>query len=315
MHPAYSVIFFTTSSGAGYGLLALLGILAPLELVPQNRWFAVASLGFALTLISAGLIASTFHLGHPERAWRSFSQWRSSWLSREGVVALVTYLPAGIFGLGWIIFGSPVGFFAWIGAAAAVMAAITVYCTGMIYASLKPVHQWHNTRVTPVYLLLALSSGAVWLNALILMWGWPARDVSLLALLALAAGAWAKLRYWRFIDTTHAPSTPETATGLLGRGKVRLLDPPHTEENFLQQEMGFRIARKHAGRLRRIALGLGFGLPLVLVFLTLVTGGVLAAAAALLAALSAMLGVLIERWLFFAEAKHTVTLYYGATEA
>ena len=315
MHPAFSVIFFTTSSGAGYGMLALLGVLAPLELVPAGRWFAATSLGFALALISAGLIASTFHLGHPERAWRSISQWRSSWLSREGIAALVTYIPAGVFALGWIIVGSPAGPLAWIGVASAVMAAITLYCTAMIYAALRPVHQWHNSHVTPVYLLLALSSGAVWLNALVLMWGQPVRDVGLLALLALATAAWAKWRYWRFIDTTRAPSTPETATGLVGRGKVRLLDPPHTEENFLQQEMGFRIARKHARKLRRIALGLGFGLPVVLVVLTLVTAGVVAAVVALLAALSSMLGILIERWLFFAEAKHTVMLYYGATGA
>jgi DMSO reductase anchor subunit len=80
MHPAFSVIFFTTASGAGYGLLALLGILAPLGLVPADAGFGALALGLALVLITAGLLASSLHLGHPERAWRAFSQWRSSWL-------------------------------------------------------------------------------------------------------------------------------------------------------------------------------------------------------------------------------------------
>ena len=32
-------------------------------------------------------------------------------------------------------------------------------------------------------------------------------------------------------------------------------------------------------------------------------------------ALAASAGVLVERWLFFAEARHTVMLYYGAEAA
>src|SRR5690606_16348531 len=80
VHPAASVILFTTTSGAGYGLLALLGLLGPAGLVPQGRWFGFAGLGLALALVTAGLLASTFHLGRPERAWRAVSQWRSSWL-------------------------------------------------------------------------------------------------------------------------------------------------------------------------------------------------------------------------------------------
>ena len=101
MHPAISVIFFTAASGAGYGLLALLGIAVPGGLLPADPWFGVAALGLALALVSAGLLSSTFHLGHPERAWRAVSQWRSSWLSREGVAALATYIPTGLFGIGW----------------------------------------------------------------------------------------------------------------------------------------------------------------------------------------------------------------------
>src|SRR6267142_2766206 len=126
MHPAFSVIFFTTASGAGYGLLALVGVLAPLGLVPSDGRFGAAALGFAFVLITAGLLSSTLHLGHPERAWRAFSQWRSSWLSREGVASVLTYAPAVVLGFGWIVLGRRDGLYAWAGIAAAVMAAVTV---------------------------------------------------------------------------------------------------------------------------------------------------------------------------------------------
>jgi DMSO reductase anchor subunit len=315
MHPALSVILFTTASGAGYGLLALCGVLAPFGVLPEGPWFAVVALGLALALVTTGLLSSTVHLGHPERAWRAVSQWRSSWLSREGVAAILTYVPAGIFGLGWVFLGRTDGLFAVCGFLAAAMAVVTVYCTGMIYASLKPIHQWHNDHVVPVYLALALMTGALWLNALLQLWSQPNAGVAILALLAVALATWLKERYWRFIDTTAARSTPETAIGLLGRGKVRALDRPHTEQNYLLREMGFAIARKHAEKLRRIALILGFAAPLLLTLAAALVGGPVGKLASVLAVLSVMAGVLAERWLFFAEARHTVTLYYGASAA
>src|SRR5258705_3560661 len=85
MHPAYSVIFFTTASGAGYGLLFWVGLLAPLGLLPASPAFGFTALALALALITAGLLSSAAHLGRPERAWRAVSQWRSSLLSRDGV--------------------------------------------------------------------------------------------------------------------------------------------------------------------------------------------------------------------------------------
>jgi sulfite dehydrogenase (quinone) subunit SoeC len=315
MHPAFSVIFFTTASGAGYGLLALIGIGAPFGLLPADRGFGIMTLALALGLITLGLLSSSAHLGRPERAWRAFSQWRTSWLSREGVLSLATYVPSAFFALGWLFFGRLDGLYVLAAAAMVVLAIVTVYCTAMIYASLKPIHAWRNTWVPRVYLILALMSGALWLNALVLLWGASAPWLTVVALLAIALGAWLKERYWTFIDTTYGPATAESATGLGARGSVSFLDGPHTEANYLLREMGYRIARKHSIKLRRIALALGFALPLVLTLLSAVIAGPLAAFAALFAALSAMLGILVERWLFFAEAKHTVTLYYGASAA
>jgi sulfite dehydrogenase (quinone) subunit SoeC len=314
MHPALSVIIFTTASGAGYGLLALIGLLLPFGVLPSYGWFGFAALGLALALITGGLLSSTAHLGHRERAWRAISQWRSSWLSREGVAALATYIPAGLLGIGWVFLGRIDGLFAVCGLLAAVMAVVTIYCTAMIYASLKPIHQWHNAHVVPNYLALALMTGALWLNAL-LMWSRPSTLTTILAALAIGLAVWLKERYWRFIDTTSQRSTPESATGLFGRGKVRVLERPHTGENYLLREMGFVIARKHALKLRRLSLAFGFALPLALTLLAALIPAPLAGIAATAAALLAMAGVLIERWLFFAEARHTVTLYYGVAAA
>jgi DMSO reductase anchor subunit len=310
MHPAFSVIFFTTASGAGYGLLGLLGVMAPLGLLPSDPWFGAIAIGLALILVTAGLLASTAHLGHPERAWRAILQWRSSWLSREGLAALATYIPALLFALLWLIEQRAHDSAAYAGIASALMAVVTVWCTAMIYASLKPIHQWNNALVVPGYLLLALMTGALLLCALIAFWGFESGFAGLIAAAAIVAAALIKWRYWRFIDTTRAASTVASATGL--KGRVRFLDGPHTEDSYLQKEMGYKIARKHAVKLRRIALVAGFALPFLLSLVAFFWTGPLAMVAAIGAAALALAGVLIERWLFFAEAKHTVTLYYGA---
>ncbi|MGH6947691.1 MAG: dimethyl sulfoxide reductase anchor subunit family protein, partial [Kiloniellales bacterium] len=159
MHPAPSIILFSTSSGAGYGLLFLLGLAAPLGLIPAGRWLGFSALALALGAVTFGLLASTFHLGHPERTWRAVSQWRSSWLSREGVVALITYVPALIFAAGWVLLERNGGWFAPFGLLAAIGAAATVWCTAMIYASLKTVREWREPLVPPLYFAFALMSG------------------------------------------------------------------------------------------------------------------------------------------------------------
>jgi len=312
VHPSFSVIFFTASSGAGYGLLALLGVLVPLGIVPQDTLFAVVALGLALGAITAGLVSSTFHLGHPERAMRAFSQWRSSWLSREGVASVATYVPAGLFAIAWVFFG---GVSAVLGALVTLGAIVTVVCTAMIYRSLKPIQRWHNSWVMPNYLALALMTGALWLAWLLRLFGAGVASVDWLAILAIVLAAALKLGYWRFIDTTSSASTAESATGLGALGKVRLFEAPHTSENYLLKEMGFQIARKHAAKLRRIAFLLAFTLPFLLSLVPLLAGGWPAMFATLIAAPLATLGVLVERWLFFAEAKHAVTLYYGTARA
>jgi DMSO reductase anchor subunit len=259
--------------------------------------------------VTFGLLSSTFHLGHPERAWMAVREWRSSWLAREGVAALATYVPAGLFAIGWVFLGTTAGIWAVFGLLAALGAVVTVGCTAMIYASIRAIPRWHDALVPPVYLVLGLMTAAFALDAVLRVFGEARPAVGILAIAAAIVGAGLKLLYWRRIDGAAPVATAASATGLAGT--VRLLEAPHTSPNYLQQEMGYRVARKHAARLRALALALGFLAPGVLALLALLAGGWLAAGFAVIAALLAYLGVLIERWLFFAEAQHAVTLYYG----
>lgn len=313
MHPAFSIIFFTTASGAGYGIVAAAGLLALFGLLPEDPWLGGAAIVVAAALIAAGLVSSVFHLGRPERAWRALSQWRSSWLSREGVAAILSFGPILLFAALWV-FGGPKAWLAVAGLLAIAAAAVTVGCTAMIYASLKPIRRWHNRLVLPNYLALSLMTGALWLAALARLLGHEVTLLAALTPLFIAAGWLLKEAYWRFADLHPMAATIESATGLGRHGKVRAFEAPHTEENYLLKEMGFRIGRKHAEKLRLIARVLGFGAPLVLALLALLSSGAASAMTLLIAAISASVGILVERWLFFAEAKHTVALYYGYGE-
>jgi DMSO reductase anchor subunit len=315
MHPAFSVIFFTTASGAGYGLLALLGAGSFFGFLPAHKMLMIVSALTALALVTGGLLSSTFHLGHPERAWRALSQWRSSWLSREGVLALLTYLPASLLLLEWLGVMEGGALTAYSGLAVAALAFTTVYTTAMIYASLRSIHSWCNKWVPVNYLLFALSSGCVLLNAFLAWFGALSETLLIVTIAAVSVSAAAKVAYWRFIDTSSSKSTIGTALGVATNSSIKLTQVPHTETNYLQQEMGFAIARKHARKLRRLVIIMAFVLPLLLAATAIAIAGKFAAVCCTLAVPIVAVGIVIERWLFFAEAKHSVTLYYGAANA
>lgn len=308
MKPATSVLLLTTLTGFAYGLLAWLGVYAALGLLPDTRWFGIGAIALALLLASLGLASSTLHLGRKERAWRAFSQWRSSWLSREGVAAVLTYPIAIAFAAAVYRDGTGIAV-RLLGAAAAAAALITVYCTSMIYASLKPIRQWHNAHTAPDYLVYATFSGAVLLALLHeTVLGTPGA-VSAVAAAAAAIALIAKRAYWRHIDAQTPLATLASAIGLPKGTVVKPLDAPHFTENYVLREMGFTIARRHAMKLRRISLVVGFAAPLLLSLLASFSLLPLAATAAAL--VCAALGLFTERWLFFAEATHVSALYYG----
>lgn len=306
MKPALSVIFFTVLSGAGYGLWCLLGLALAAGTYPATDNVLVP-LAFGFVLVTVGLLASTSHLGRPERAWRALTQWRSSWLSREGIAALVTYLP--MLAVGWCAYTGDTGPAIRIaGAVLALCALATVWCTANIYRSLKTIRAWRTPLVLPLYLASALLSGGLWLwSWLVFAAGnlftiWP--SVLLMALAALAALA--KARYWRALDYLPANSAGH-ATGLEFRGSVRAFEGPATEESYLTREMAFVLARKHSRALRLIAGELAFALPILALALAhLLAAGWLVP----LAALVCIAGLFVERWLFFAEASHAVAAYF-----
>lgn len=318
MHPALSVIFFTTLSGAGYGLLIWSALAA------LFRWTGAGSLLIgvllALVLVTIGLFSSMAHLGKPLRAWRAFSQWRTSWLSREGVMALATYVPAvtllGI--VGTVLFAShgddsiPHEFAGAVAATSLLLIAsalVTVVCTAMIYASLKPIPAWGHAVVVPVYLLFALLTGGLLCAALSALYGSVSNAVAMTGVFAAIALAVVKWRYWRDIDGAPLPMTRGDAVGLPGR-TVSVFERPHTESNYLTREMGFVVARRHSRKLRTIALTLFAIVPILLLLPVWFFVHLDAAPWLGLAALSTLAGAFVERWLFFAEAKHLVTLYY-----
>lgn len=289
MHPAPSLIVFTTLSGLGFGLLFWLGIGLPEK--TGFMAFVLYALGYGLAC--AGLLASTFHLGHPERALRAFTQWRTSWLSREAVLAVATLLLMAPHAAGAVFLSTPLPV---LGAIAGILSLVTVVATAMIYASIRAVPRWHHWSVPPVFLTAALAGGALlagnllWAGLLLILFG---------AALAL---------HWAIGDTRFAASGSNagTATGLGRIGKVRLFEPPHSGDNYLLREMVHRVGRKHAGRLRVLALLLGAVLPAIL--LMLLPGSYWLAG---LAAALHLAGVLASRWLFYAQAEHVVGLYYG----
>ena len=317
MHPAKSVIFFTTASGAGYGLLCLMIAASLSGAITPDMTLGLVGFGAGFGLVSAGLLSSTLHLGHPERALLALTQWRTSWLSREGILAISTYIPTGLYALHFCFVPDSAKTIApIIGHIGLLSCLLTIYCTAMIYASLNPIHAWANNWVPMSYLILGLMTGSILLTAILHLLGQAKPEVDALAVLLTILGLFLKLGYWNFIDKNKSISTAETATGLGKFGSVSMLESPHTQNNYLLNEMGFKIARKHANSLRRLTIILGFIAPMALIGTGIANPEIMGSGsiATSLALICVAIGIFSERWLFFAEAKHTVTLYYGATE-
>ena len=290
MHPAPSVIIFTTLSGLGFGLLVFLGLGFP----PVTGWVAFVFFLIAYALSVGGLLASTFHLGHPERALKAFRQWRTSWLSREAIAAVAALLVMGLYALFAVFFGTRIAALGWIGAA---LSLATVITTAMIYTQIKAVPRWHQA-LTPLHLTTASLAGGALLAGQIT-----------LAQIFLFLGGIIQIAHWLRGDGRFAQAGQSiaSATGLSEAGRIRAFEAPHTGTNYLLREMVHVVGRKHAQRLRIIALGLGFVLQLTLILIPGASHGLGG-----LAVLSHILGMLASRWLFFAQAEHVVGLYYGA---
>ena len=177
------------------------------------------------------------------------------------------------------------------------------------------IRAWHQPIVSPIYVVVALATGGTLAAFILRLFTIDLPEYTIVTIALLALSAVMKRAYWSAIAIEPHTYTAGQATGLGKFGTVRPLDPPHTQANYVMREMGFAIGRKHADKLRLIALVAGFVAPAALLALTLASPPVLAIFLTGLAVISCAVGVFTERWLFFAEAQHVVTLFYGAQTA
>ena len=305
MHPAFSVLIFTVTSGAGYGLLAWLGagqLLGFTQTLTVNQQIVIGLM--AMVLVSIGLASSTMHLANPKNAWRSFSRFRTSWLSREAVFAILLYPAAGLYAAAIFWQWSGINILAGL---SMILALVTLFTTSMIYASLKTIRQWNTPMVPALFMAYALISGGVLFLAVDAFFGTlkPQLQAVVMGLVVITLAL--KLVYF-FWQGKPQGATIQTATGF-SQASVRLLDAGHSAPTFLNREFGYQVAADQLLRLRVIMTLVTFIVPLALVYC--VFGGLVGTELLGLAWLIMMAGLLLERWLFFAEARHVVRLYQG----
>ncbi len=322
MHPAFSVIFLTTLIGIGQGLFLALytgQVYSLAKLLPAQDSQGFYALGglLALVFLMIGLLASFFHLGHPERAWRSVSQWRTSWLSREVIVLPVfmalVFLYAVIHFFGWTqplfaIAGTlPVDASLLVGLLASIVAFALYVCTAMIYASLKFLQEWHTPLTVVNYTFLGLASGFMLAAAfsafkqidLVAFFGTWAVIFTLVSAISRAASLMRNRRLRAKVDLSSAigvrhPRLSQQSQGFLG-GSF------NNREFFHHKSSGF------VNTVRRGFILLVFVVPVLLI----VTAYFMASELLPMAAFSVQyLGLIGERWYFFAEAKHPQNMYY-----
>ena len=310
MRPAFSVIFLTTLIGAGQGLfialyVAELGALLGVWAMPAAPYFWLGCV-LSLCLLGAGLLASFFHLGRPERAWRSAAMWRTSWLSRE-VLALPAFMAAvAAFGLAHYLRGAgelTLG----LGAAGLALAVLLFICTGMIYACIQFLQEWHTPLTVLNYALFGCASG------FLLGTAWAAAQAPGLV---PASALWTAGFTLAVLVTRGATlsrnarlrpkSTLQTAIGVK-HPRIAQISQGSMGGSFNTREFFHAATLRSVRAVKWVFLLLVFPVPLALLAAgaSLVSWPVLGCAFAL-----QYLGLLAERWFFFAQARHPQNLYY-----
>lgn len=308
MNPAWSVVFFTVLAGFGQGLAVCLAVAVLAGALAAGGAFLANAIAVAFALLAVGLVASFFHLARPLRAWRAAAMWRTSWLSREVIV-----LPAlmGVVGLWWLAAstgrGGPLAtpVLAW---ATIVLSLLLWLCTGMIYAGIRFIQEWAHPLTLLNYLLTGLASGAVLAAGLAALAGESrllagAVPAALALTLAAAAG---RLASFRRNAALKPLSSLQSATGIRARRLVQM-SMGMSAGSFNTREFFHRLGVHALQRVKWAALLLGFAVPLALVAWGWRSGSTLP----LLAAVAVQAaGLLAERWVFFAQARHPQNLYY-----
>ena len=309
MKPAFSVIGFTVLAGAAQGLVVALAC-ATWWGPALTPGFLSAALAVALVLLGAGLTASFFHLGRPERAWRAMAMWRTSWLSRE-VIVLPVFM-AGVFVwmvLAWVGWGGATQRTA--AAVAMMLAALLWLCTAQIYACLRFIQEWAHPLTLVHFTLVGLSSGAVLAGALAASAGERAFLAALSPwALALTFFAWGVRTATLLRNAGLKPkSTAQSATGVQAARLVQK-SMGMSAGAFNTREFFHGATEAFLRRIRWAVHGLAFAAPAACLLLSR-DGAHSAAAGWWWAALALQVpGLLAERWLFFAQARHPQNLYY-----
>jgi len=322
MHPAFSVVFLTTLIGVGQGLFLALytgqlySVVKVLPVQDSANFYGLGSL-IAIAFLAMGLLSSFFHLGRPERAWRSAAQWRTSWLSREVIVLPAFMGMTGIYGLIHYLDLNPVLFtfretFQFdlsllVGAANTVLAFTLFLCTGMIYACIKFLQEWATPLTVVNYTLLGSASGFMLATVFAshqgselttFYGGWAI----ILTLAALVTRASSLIRNARI---KHR-STLQTAIGVR-HARIEQKAQGFMSGSFNTREYFHGTSPAVFSAIKWLFLITVFPIPLFLLSLGL-TANVLLLFGMAFAVQYA--GLLAERWFFFAQSNHPQNLYY-----
>ena len=290
MHPAPSIILFTVLSGFGFGLISIVGLLQFLSQISVVNIIIFSLIGLFFSTV--GLISSFFHLANKKNAIKSMSQWQTSWLSREAISSIFC-LSIVVGNIGWVFVQNR--YINEVGIVLFLLSLFTIFTTSMIYAQLKTVPSWNNILTPALFIFAALAGGSILLM-----------DYASLVLL-LIFGVFQVL-FWYIADQSfiYKETSVGTALGFSKNEDIRAFDVAHTNRNYLLNEMVYKVARKHAIKIRYISFFAAFVFPMSL---TLVFPGNFSVSVLIIA--SHLVGIYFSRWLFFAEAKHSVGFYYN----
>ena len=289
MHPAPSIILFTVLSGFGFGLISIIGLLQFLSVISMFDLIIYSIIGVIFATV--GLVSSFFHLANKKNAIKSLSQWQTSWLSREAIASIFCLLV--VFGnIIWAV--SQNNYISEVGVVLFFLSLFTIFTTSMIYAQLKTVPSWNNALTPAIFVCAALTGGAILLT-----------DYASLVLLLVFGTL--QISFWYIADRgfQDKETSVGTALGYNKNEEIRPFDVAHTNRNYLLNEMVYKVARKHSVKIRYISFFMAFVFPMSLILIFPDNFSISVSAITI-----HLIGIYFSRWLFFAEAKHSVSFYY-----
>ena len=307
MQPNFSLVFFTTLAGMSQGLLVFIALLSLGGVGLPKSFLVWLALPLALALLVISLMASFFHLGHPERAWRAAHMWRTSWLSRE-VIVLPLFMLATAYAW-YMSLQNQESALLWLVVIA--LAALLWACTAQIYQCIRFIQEWATPLTMLNFVVLGLTSGWLLLASLIILWS-DAIAIPNPVLLAgfgfifLFVSLTIKLSIWRRNLNLKPKSNLNTATGIkntkLRQTSMGLMGGSFNTREFFHQQSNLVIAN-----LRKIIFFNAFLLPMLLLVYSIYSSY---SSLIVLAFVIHYSGLIVERWMFFAEANHPQNLYY-----